>query len=117
VGEGEGLLEGLAHGHSHSGRPGLARPRGAQQQRGAVEPELLQFCNFTVGFSHFTERRIILQHKSDLSARWNLTVYLPEAAGSDPTMNPAKSRFSLLTIPTVCMHRIGSQNETAHPPP
>jgi hypothetical protein len=23
---------------------------------------------------------------------------LPEAAGSDPTMNPAKSRFSLLTI-------------------
>jgi hypothetical protein len=32
-------------------------------------------------------------------------------------MNPAKSRFSLLTIPTVCMHRIGSQNETAHPPP
>jgi hypothetical protein len=67
-------------------------PRSADRQQ--------QETNFTVVFSHFTERRIILQHKSDLSARWNLTVHLPEAAGSDPTMNPAKSRFSLLTIPS-----------------
>eukprot|EP01049_Picozoa_sp_SAG25_P004295 SAG25_NODE_267_length_10655_cov_39.105153_10_plen_108_part_00 len=36
--------------------------------------------------------------QSDLSARFNLTVYLPHAAGLDPTLNPAKSMLSRLTF-------------------
>jgi hypothetical protein len=42
--------------------------------------------------------------QSDLSARFNLTVYLPHAAGLDPTLNPAKSRLSHLTFSTAVLY-------------